>query len=341
VLAADLDLHSIDGAHWDAWLHLLLPPGVTESPRYAVVVVEAGQVAAAVISGQGAVPAAEVPFAGTSQEDLAALRQALEVGAVIVLDADAIGQLHTLIESQLALDQDYVAQCLVILRALKQLAGAGVWTEPRLLELVPAPPAEGLQRTFDLLIPDRSSLVAYVFEDDRSGIHASIIATKVDGHIDTAATHQAVEDLIPAASLARDWRGQHKRLARAIEERFARPSVAVFLERSAWYRVMTGPTDQLAREIRARNVIIDPAPGWLLGLLGGATVAAMAARSAVALSRLLPPGARRMASDLGHQAREAIRDAGAGPFALLGFDPIELWLSLRHHYRTPAKRPPG
>jgi hypothetical protein len=44
-----------------------------------------------------------------------------------------------------------------------------------------------------------------------------------------------------------------------------------------------------------------------------------------------------MASDLATSAQEAIRDAGAGPFALLGFDPIELWLGLRHYYRPPRR----
>jgi hypothetical protein len=28
-----------------------------------------------------------------------------------------------------------------------------------------------------------------------------------------------------------------------------------------------------------------------------------------------------------------IKESGADPFALLGFDPIELWSQLKHHYR--------
>jgi hypothetical protein len=335
VLAADLDLHSIDGAHWRNWLHLLAPPAVLQAPSFALVIIDQGAVVGALIAGQGAVAPAEVPFAGTGPADLTALREALEVGMVIVLSADAVGQLHQLIESRLQLDQDYAAQGLVILRALKELSGAGVWTEPRLLELVPAPGIDPIQRTFDLLVPDNTALMAYVFEDDRSGVHASIIATKVDGNIDSVATHLAVADLVPAQTLARDWRSQHKRLVRAVEERFAKPSIAMFLDRGTWYRILTGPTDQLAREIRARNLIIDPAPAWLLGLLGAATVGAVAMRSASAIGKLLPESARRMASDWAAAGKEAIRDAGAGPFALLGFDPIELWMSMRHYYRPP------
>jgi hypothetical protein len=28
-----------------------------------------------------------------------------------------------------------------------------------------------------------------------------------------------------------------------------------------------------------------------------------------------------------------MKESGAHPFALLGFDPIELWSRLKHHYR--------
>ena len=94
-----------------------------------------------------------------------------------------------------------VAQALVALRALKRHAGHGMWTEPPLLDMLPAPAFEPIQRTFDLLVPDRSALVAYVIEDDRSRIHTSIIAVKDDGDITRAATHRAIADLVPEADV--------------------------------------------------------------------------------------------------------------------------------------------
>jgi hypothetical protein len=48
---------------------------------------------------------------------------------------------------------------------------------------------------------------------------------------------------------------------------------------------------------------------------------------------MLPRSARQMASDLAHSAQSAMRERGAHPFALLGFDPIELWLRVRHLYQ--------
>jgi len=125
----------------------------------------------------------------------------------------------------------------------------------------------------------------------------------------------------------------YKRVIAAVDERLARPSVGVFLERATLLRVLTGPGDQLARELNARRVIIEPAPAWLLGLLGGATVAAFATRGARALASLLPQSARDAAAGLAQRAGDAMKQSGAHPFALLGFDPLELWAQVKHFYR--------
>ncbi|HWU91152.1 MAG TPA: hypothetical protein VN253_27990, partial [Kofleriaceae bacterium] len=252
------------------------------------------------------------------------------------VERDLVARLSAEIEAALRLDQDLVAQGLVALRALRRHAGHGVWTSPPLLELLPAPAFEPLQRTFDLLVPDRSALVAYIVEDDRSRVHTSLIAVKAGGDIVRAATHRAIADLVPEATLTRSWddkdRG-YRRVLEAVEDRFAKPSIGIFLERTTLMRVVTGPSDQLAREVNAKRVAIDPAPAWLLGLLGGAAVAAMAGRAASALAQMLPQGARDRASAIAARAKDAMKESGAHPFALLGFDPLELWARLRHFYR--------
>src|SRR3954464_10801533 len=110
---------------------------------------------------------------------------------------------------------------------------------------------------------------------------------------------------------------------------FAKPAIGVFLERSTLFGIVTGPSDTLARELNAKRVVIDPAPAWLLGLLGGAAVAAMAGRAASALAAMLPQSTRERASALAQRAGAAMKESGAHPFALLGFDPIELWHRLK------------
>jgi hypothetical protein len=329
VLSAELELAALDARQWKNWWRLLVPPRVLDQPAWALAVLDDGVVKKLVVSGRGAIDPKTVP----PGFDLAAWAKALGVGAVIAIERRVIGELSAEIEGALRLDHDIVEQGLVALRALKRHAGKGVWTEPALLDVLPAPSFDPLQRTFDLLVPDGSALVTYIVDDDRRRIHASIIATKAGGDIVRAATHRAIGDLISESVFARDWDKAYKRVNAAVEERFAKPSIALFLERATLMRILTGPGDQLARELNGKHVVVDPAPAWLLGLLGGATVAAMAGRAATALAGMLPQGARDRASAIATRARDAMKDSGANPFALLGFDPIELWSRLKHFYR--------
>ncbi|HEX3483259.1 MAG TPA: hypothetical protein VHT91_49950 [Kofleriaceae bacterium] len=335
MLSAELDLCTIDARHWKNWWRLLVPPRVIAPARWALAILDRGALVQLIVRGEGA--RALVPLPGLPEitaKSLAGYARTLGVAAVIVVERRLIAELSAEIEAALQLDQDLVAQGLIVLRALKRHAGHGVWTEPALLELLPAPSYEAVQRTFDLLVPDRSAMIAYVIDDDRRAVHASIIAVKAGGDVTRAATHRAIADLVPEASLARDWETGHRRVLAAVEDRFARPSIALFAERATVLGVLTGPSDQLARELNARRVVIDPAPAWLLGLLGGAAVAAIAGRAATALAGMLPQSTRERASALASRARDAIKDSGAHPFALLGFDPLELWARLKHFYQA-------
>ena len=330
MLSPEIDLADLDARHWTNWWRLLVPPRVLAQPAWALAILDGGSLAKLIVTGKGSIDPLPA-FPGT--KSLAAWARTLGVAAVIAVERELVAQLSAEIEGALRFDQDFAEQGLVALRALKKHTGHGLWTEPALLELLPAPTYEPLQRTFDLLVPDRSALVAYVIDDDRARIHASVIAVKDDGDLIRAATHRAIADLVPEASFARDWQKQQKRVLAAVEERFAKPSIALFLERATLLRILTGPSDQLAREINQKHVVIDPAPAWLLGLLGGAAVAAMAGRAATALASMLPQGARDRGRAIAERAKDALKDSGAHPFALLGFDPLELWSRVKHFYR--------
>lgn len=331
MLSAELELADLDARHWKNWWRLLTPPGVLEPTRWALAIVDRGALSHVIVSGEGARHGAVLP--GLHAKALAQFARGLGVAAVVVVERRLIAELSAEIEAALAIDQDYVAQGLIILRALKHRAGRGVWIEPPILELLPTPSYEAVQRTFDLLVPDRTAMLAYVIEDDRSRVHSSILAVKSHGDITRAATHRAIDDLVPEAGFARDWDKSYRQVLDAAETRFARPSVALFTERSTLLGIVTGPSDQLARELNAKRVVIDPAPAWLLGLLGGAAVAALAGRAATALAQMLPQATRDRASALASRARDVFKDSGANPFALLGFDPLELWARLKHYYR--------
>jgi hypothetical protein len=325
VLSPELELSGIDARQWRNGWRLLVPPRVLAQPKWALIVRDGENIVKTIMGGAGARGAIELKDATLP---LAQIAKQLDVHSVIMIERRVIAKLSSEIEAALRPDQDGIEQALIALRALKKHAGHGVWTEPPLLELLPAPNFDSIQRTFDLLVPDHSALVAYVIEDDRTRVHTSIIAMKEGGDITRAATHRAIADLVSETTLARDWEKGYKRVVDAVEERYARPAIGLFLERQTLIDILTGPGDQLARELNSKRVVIDPAPAWLLGLLGGAAVAALAGRAASALAHMLPQSARDRASAFAQRAKDRI-----DPFAMLGFDPIELWQRLKHHYR--------
>ena len=253
MFSPELELHDLDARHWRNGWRLLVPPRVLDKPRWALVVIDGtpDKIVKLIVAGhqaQGSIDPASAPLPGLTEKALGAYAKRLGVGAVIVVDRRVVRELSSEIESALRFDVDGIAQSLVALKALKRHAGKGIWTEPALLELLPAPAIDPIQRTFDLLVPDRSALVAYVIEDDRSRVHTSIIAVKDGGDIVRAAQHRAIADLVPEAKLALGWDKQYKRVLDAVEERFAKPSIALFIERATLMKVLTGPSDQLARE---------------------------------------------------------------------------------------------
>lgn len=346
MIAPDVEIADIEPRHWLGWFNLLVPESARVDPRWALILLDDGQPLTIMLDGVGSAARTtstdEASFRGTSPAALKQLAAELDVDAVVAVERQRLPEIQAEIDRSLTLTADYVDQCMVILRILKTYSGRGLWSEPALLDLLPNVSFDALQRTFDLLIPDNTSMVAYLFSGPEirgvasnaatPSIVASVIAVKRRGSIQRVATHLGVADAIAEGHLAGDWRKRYKRLLSAVTADYAPPSVAVFLERDTFYRIATGPTDQFAREMTARNVIIDPAPAWLLGLLGGATMAAFATRGAKALARVLPRSARKMASGFASTANAVMRDTGAHPFALLGFDPIALWHRLRHFY---------
>jgi hypothetical protein len=332
MLSRSVDILDLDGGHLAGWLELLLPPGLARSRWAALFLAADGSVAHAVQSERGAIDAAG--FTGTSPRQLAAFRRALGTGLVVVFADGGPGRLLGEIERSLRFEDDYPAQCVTALRAFKRMSGDCLWLDPPLADIIPPLAPDTLQRAFELLVPGPAALTAYVF--DGGEILASVIAVVEAGDITLITTHLGIEDALPGRTLARGWRTGHRRALELIAERYAAPSIGLFADRAAWNRIITGPSDQLAREIAAGHIVIDPAPAWLRGLLGAAQLGAMATGAARQLARFVPPAARRAASGVAGAAQRRLEQSGAHPFALLGFDPIALWHQVRRYYRPTS-----
>ena len=208
---------------------------------------------------------------------------------------------------------------------------------PPLVEALPEVSFDRVQKTFDLLVPDPAALVAYVFEDDGTDIYSSVIASKDQGDLVFVSTNQIVDDAVRPAAMARRWRNDYRRIVDTVSERIDPVALGAFASRGAVERILTGPADQLGRELAARNVIFDPAPAWLKLLLGGATVAGVATRGAKVLSGFMPKAARKLAGEVAQRAPAGLKEAAGGPWAALGFDPIELWLDVRGWFYWPGR----
>ncbi len=324
----------LDRRHLHNWWRLAIPPGLSKDSRYALVVLESGELLHAVRSGEGAIDTKSVPFSGTTKSQLSTLSKALDVDGLLVVERRALTNLFESMERGLRLDENYASQGVGLWQSLRRCEG--IWSDPPMLELIPPLRSDALQKTFDLLVPNDSTLVAYVL--DGREVHCSVIAEKRRGAIVLATMHPGIGDLLSEQELCRDWRANYDKVNRAVESRFSKPSVSIFIEKDAVHRILRGPPDQLAKELRSGALVVDPSPLWLQGLLGGAAAIAAATTSAKRMARFLPKGARKMAGDFAGAAQSRLKESSASPFAMLGFDPIELLQQCRSFYSDSSKR---
>lgn len=332
MLADDIAMVDIDGRHVRGWLELLLPPGLRDEPRWALVALDRGTPVHALRGGRGAVELASLRFSGTGRAALRALRLRLDADVLAVIERESLARLAARAQATLALSDHYVAQSLAWLAAFRGELRSGIWIDPPLADLIPPLRSDALERTFDLLIPDGSAMVGAVIDDDRRRLTASVIAVKDRSRLTQLSTFRAIEDALPEEALARGFTTQYRRANTLVGQRFAEVSLAVYAERAAVRRILAGPADQLARELASRQVIIDPMPRWLAALIGGTQAAAFAGRGARRLGALLPATARRAAQSIAAETQRRVRESGAHPWQVLGFDPLELWRKVRGYY---------
>lgn len=337
MLADDIAMLDIDGRHVRGWLELLLPPGMTASLRWALVALDRGAPIHAVRSGEGALAPESLRFAGTGRAALRALRLRLGVDVVAVIEREALARVAAAAEAAIDLSDHYTAQSLAWLQAFRGELRSGIWLDPPLADLIPPLRADALERTFDLLVPDNTAMVAAVIAGDRAQLAASVIAVKDRSRITAVSTHRAIADALPEATLARGFTTQYRRANALVGERFAEVSIGVYAERAAIRRILAGPPDQLSRELASRALIIDPMPRWLAALIGGAQAAALAGRGARRLGALLPAPARRAAMTIAAGTQRRVRESGVHPWQVLGFDPIELWRKVRGVYSVSGR----
>ena len=307
MLSPDVRIVDIDGAHWANLLALGRRPGGRRG-GWLLVFVDGKRVVRAIHTRDGAVDPAAVAWRGPGTP-LEPIRRAHDAGRIVVVDEGGLAALFERAESLLGPGQDYVEQLLNVMRAVRLKNGDGLWIEPRTLSRFPIPSYAAVQHTFDRLWPDGRTLVFYVVDEANDGVHCSLILGKQRGDIELVTTHMAIAG---EAHIGKDWRHRgYKDVLAAVRERFGPAHLGVFLDVAGLERIGRGPRGALAREIARRHVVVEPAPAWLLTVIGGTAAYGVAESAAGFIARFLPRD---------WQARVRAMT----PFAPLGFNPIEL-----------------
>jgi hypothetical protein len=287
------------------------PPSATalSEARPAIALCRQGRVLRILQLGGGTLPAESLP--AVDAESLRAFRRKHRLPFAAAVDLDALPALWAEAQAAVGLEDDMAVQQLAMLRVFKEHLGRGVLVDPVLLGAVPLPSASLLQLTFDRLLPDNRAFVFYLVEG--GAVWTSLIAVKREGDIELVTTHDAIQDRVRFTAI----RADAPKVVRAVSERIAPPHIGMFLPLRVWHETVAGDRSAIARALAGRRAVVDPAPPWLLALVGVGAVAEAATRGGRLASQLLA------STGLGARA-EKLMHTLSNPLEALGLDPWEL-----------------
>jgi len=252
-----------------------------------------------------------------TQEGLRAFRRRNALPFVAAVDIEALPELWADAQSAVRFEDEYVVQQMAMLKVFRKALGKSVLVDPRLFGSVPLPSARMLQRTFDRMLPDGRSFVFYLTKD--GALYTSVIAAKRDGDIHLVTTHDAIAHRVPSFGAIRP---DAKRVLAAVKDCIAPPHIGVFLPLSVWHQTVAGDRSAIARALAGRRALLDPAPPWVLALVGVGAVAEAATRGGRLAGQLLA-GSKLGARLFGNKV-EKLAETLSNPLEALGLDPWEL-----------------
>lgn len=275
MFSAEVKMVDIDPQHWVNFTRLLsgelLPPrgGREKGGRPTLrLLVKDGRCVKAIHSEKGV-------LAGYQPEDLdpAAIARREGMGRVSVIEHGMPRRVMHRVQSRLSLDQNYLAQCFVILEAIKEELGGGIKAYPplKLPDLTAGQAAFALKRVW----PAGQLVVFVIYSSDGTIRDSSDLPIVTSGilrlngraEVDLWST---TDSLVGAGLTIHDWRTDY-RLVNALTEKTWRSRIffAAHLPFSVLPRLREA--SNLPRAVlelhRERAVILDPFPFRIQTLL--------------------------------------------------------------------------
>ena len=246
------------------------PPDPDESRGGTLVVVDDHErtILAARHSFDGSIPAL---VGQSSTQDLRSLCESHGAIRVVVVRVGAMDELSDALAEGLTHEPEsqrhgYVAQWLVLLRAVRHLVDVGdlrVWPNP--VANVPVPSARMAQRALDAVLPDGMALLVALF--DRGRPFTSLVIRRRNGLIDLVAGPDLLTQW--TGPLGGDWRRDHRVLTRAVERNVAPVHLGLFAEVAAVREALrSGEPGEWARQVAVRDMVFSPMPGSVKLALG-------------------------------------------------------------------------
>lgn len=241
----------------------------------------------------------------------------------VVMREGVVEEIGERIAHRVERGDDYVAQLLVMARAIREMSEAGLLvTWPRPLGGVPIPTIGMVKRALDSVLPDEHAMVLVVW--NRSAPWTAMVLRRRGGLIDLVAG----PDLLArwTGPLGGDWRRDYRIIGDAVERAVAPVHLGLFTELHTVRELLREyEPGAWARAIAVRDVIVHPTPPYVAVALGADAVRKAARESARWLGGIETIG---QLAPLATYLRSRVAEV-ASVTATLGFDPLKLlaiWL---------------
>ncbi|MFO0712483.1 MAG: hypothetical protein U0353_21710 [Sandaracinus sp.] len=243
---------------------------------------------------------------------------------VIVLREGVLEDLFARASARMHREDDYVAQWLQVVRAIREEMDAGrLVIHPRPFTSVPLPTSQLVRRTLDSVLPDDRSFVLAVWRGHSLWTAAAL--RRRAGEIDWVAGPDQL--LAWTGPLGGDWRRDHRVLSQAVTAHIAPVHLGLYGDlRSVRRLLRSREAGAWAKAVASREVILHPTPPYVAVALGADAVRRVAQKSTDLLGRLgvterLDP-LRQLVPVLG-ALRGRVAEV-ASVTQTLGFDPLKL-----------------